>query len=537
MKQILSMALIFLALLGIADAGYISYEKLRGVLPPCGNGLDCGAVLNSPWANIGPVPLAAIGVVFYSWILLLTILNLLEISIKPIVNRLAKQLKLEKQNIFRQLTLHELLLGSTIFGAGFSAYLVFIMAVPIGAWCRYCLLSAATCASLFVTMGVYYHQSVGQSPFLLKKAWYSILHFLYIHLFKPLFFLIDPEIIHDLMVAVGTKLGKFGITKLKTQTIFGFSHPVLQTKFNRVTFPNRIGLAAGFDYDGNLTQILPSVGFGWQTIGTVTLESYEGNPKPRLGRLPDAQALIVNKGLKTIGARALIQKLSSLKLTIPIAISIASTNKKFTSEKEQILDILACFRLFESSKLNHQLYELNISCPNTFGGEPFTTPAKLSKLLTAVDSLNLKRPVYTKMPIDQSETETLGLLKVINTHRVAGVIFGNLTKDKENPAINDADRKIWKQRKGNLSGKPTWERSNNLIALTKKHYKNRFTIVGTGGIFSPEDAKYKLEIGADLLQLITGMIFGGPQTIGSINLELTLEALSQSNENHRKTLA
>ncbi len=537
MKKLLSMLLVFLSLIGIADAGYITYEEIRGVIPPCGNGFDCGAVLNSPWANIGPVPLAAVGVVFYSWIFLLAILNFLEFSISPIVNQLADQFKLKPKSVIRQLTLHELLLASTTFGAGFSAYLVFIMAVPIGAWCRYCLVSAATCASLFITMSIYYHKTAGQSPFLLKKTWYSIFHFLYLNIIKPIFFLFDPETIHNLMVSTGVLLGKFGIFKLKTQALFKFTHPILGVKFDGITFPNRIGLSAGFDYDGDLTQILPSVGFGWHTIGTVTLEPYEGNPKPRLGRLPDSKALIVNKGLKSVGARAVIAKLAQLPLSIPTAISIASTNKKFTSEKEQILEILACFRLFESSQLKHQLYELNISCPNTFGGEPFTTPMKLEKLLSAVDSLKLKLPVYAKMPIDQSEAETLALLKVIDKHQVAGVIFGNLTKDKNNPAVTKADREIWQQRQGNLSGKPTWDRSNKLIALTKKHFKNRFTIVGTGGIFTPEDAKRKLALGADLLQMITGMIYGGPQTIGMINLGLALDALSPSDGNRSKTPA
>lgn len=522
------MSLIFFALIGIADAGYITYEKIRGVVPPCGNGLDCGAVLNSPWANIGPIPLAAVGVVFYSWILCLAILNLLEISIKPVVSRIANQLKLKKQHVLRQLTLQELLLGSTIFGAGFSAYLVYIMAVPIGAWCRYCLLSAATCFSLFLITSVFYLSSANQSPFLLKQLWYSLASFVYTRVLKPIFFLLDPEFVHNTMVGLGQLLGRFSLTKFKTQLFFRFHHPILKTTFNEINFPNRLGLSAGFDYDGDLTQILPSVGFGWHTIGTVTLGPYAGNPKPRLGRLPDSKALIVNKGLKSIGASAVISKLTPLKFSIPTAISIASTNKHFESEKAQILDIVGCFRLFESSQLKHQLYELNISCPNTFGGEPFTTPIKLEKLLAAVDSLKLKRPVYAKMPIDQSEVETLALLKVIDKHQVAGVIFGNLTKNKNNPAVTKADREIWQKRKGNLSGKPTWDRSNKLIALTKKHYKNRFTIVGTGGIFTPEDAKYKLAIGADLLQLITGMIFGGPQTIGMINLNLALDALSPS---------
>ena len=281
-----------------------------------------------------------------------------------------------------------------------------------------------------------------------------------------------------------------------------------------------MGLSAGFDYNGNLTGILPSVGFGWHTIGTVTLQPYAGNQKPRLGRFPKSQALLVNKGLKNIGAVEIIKKLKNVEFKIPTGISIASTNKHFNTPKLQIADIIECFKLFEKSKVKHAYYELNISCPNTFGGEPFNTTERLEALLHALDSLKIKRPVYVKMPIDQSEKETLQLLKVIDKHKIAGVIMGNLTKDKTNPAVDPQEVEQWHNKRGNLSGKPTFERSNALIALTKKHFKNRFTIIGTGGIFTPEDAQKKIELGADLVQLITGMIYKGPQLIGSINREL-----------------
>ncbi len=131
------------------------------------------------------------------------------------------------------------------------------------------------------------------------------------------------------------------------------------------------------------------------------------------------------------------------------------------------------------------------------------------------------------MPIDQSKIETLEMLKIIDKFSIAGVIFGNLTKDKSNPDIHPEDRKKWMNVKGNLSGKPTWKRSNELIKLTKKHFKNRFTIIGTGGIFNGDDAIEKMKNGADLVQLITGMIFEGPQTIGEINLKLAQKALDK----------
>jgi dihydroorotate dehydrogenase len=121
------------------------------------------------------------------------------------------------------------------------------------------------------------------------------------------------------------------------------------------------------------------------------------------------------------------------------------------------------------------------------------------------------------MPIDYPTKQTLALLRVIEKFPIAGVIFGNLTKDKDNPYVTNSDRRIWKKSSGNLSGKPTWNRSNALIALTKKYFGNRFTIIGTGGIFTPEDAAEKMKLGADVVQLITGMIYQGPQLISQIN--------------------
>jgi len=226
------------------------------------------------------------------------------------------------------------------------------------------------------------------------------------------------------MTSTGQWLGQFTVTKALSAAFFGYYHPQLAVTKDGITFPNRVGLSAGFDYNGQLTQITPAVGFGWHTIGTVTLEPYQGNKKPRLGRFPNSQALLVNKGLKNLGATAVIRSLSTLTFAIPVGISIASTNKLFSDTKAQITDIITCFALFEKSEVTHAYYELNISCPNTFGGEPFTTPARLELLLNALDKLKIKRPVYVKMPIDQSEEETLSLLNVLDKHRIAGVILG-----------------------------------------------------------------------------------------------------------------
>jgi len=348
----------------------------------------------------------------------------------------------------------------------------------------------------------------------------SLTNFLYQNIAKPVFFKLEPETVHETMTAGGEVLGRYAATRFLTDQFFAFHDPRLSRTFNGISFPNPVGLAAGFDYQAQLPQITASVGFGWQSIGTVTWLAYKGNPKPRLVRLKESGSLIVNKGLKGPGARIIAHKLQRQDFPIPIGISIASTNKKWASGHEQLLDIAQSFQIFEQKDVRHSYYEMNISCPNTFGGEPFTTPDRLKLLLKMLDLMDLSRPLYLKMPSDLSSPRQVTLLKVANHHNVQGVIMANLWKKRESGVVSQKDTTVWMEHQGNLSGKPTWKRSNELVALVRNKFKNRFTIIGTGGIFSPADAQTKLDLGADLVQLVTGMIFQGPQLIGQINRHL-----------------
>ncbi len=517
MKITISLIIVALAIVGLSDATYLSYAEFNQVIVPCGESTGCDLVLTSPYSKMFGVPIVYFGLIYYSTILILAIFNFLELEL----NKLLKF----KSGLLQYITTLDLLQIATTTGFIFSIYLMYIMIFVIGDWCKYCLLSAMTSMGLFFTVMVYEQKFKTNSSLFLKSIWYPFVHWVYSKLMKPVFFLIDPERVHVNLVRFGSLLAETGVGGFALSKKLGFSHVVNNVEFDGIKFPNRVGLSAGFDYNADLTQTLPKIGFGWHTIGTITLEAYQGNPVPRLGRFPSSKGLLVNKGLKNLGAVATIAKLKTKPFHIPTGISIASTNKHFNSDRDQILDIVQCFSVFESSTLKHHFYELNISCPNTFGGEPFTTPNRLDILLAALDGLRIKRPIYLKMPIDQGEKETLELLKVADQHHIQGVIFGNLTKDKHNPAITAVDAQRWQTMRGNVSGKPTFERSNQLIALTKKHYPNRFTIVGTGGIFSAADAQLKLDLGADLLQLITGMIFEGPQLIGQINLELAKKSL------------
>ncbi|NCN06834.1 MAG: hypothetical protein GW946_03260 [Candidatus Pacebacteria bacterium] len=509
MQVLLSLLLVSLSLIGILDSGYISWQEWQQIVPTCGSNFDCGSVLSSPWAHIGPLPVAYLGFMYYITVFILSLLHVFDLDQQAIS---------KKWRRFKATPI-ELLWLLTIFGFVFSIYLISIMAFAIGEWCKYCLISAATSISLFVITTIYLKMSLQSPAFFIRSLLQKKLGIVYRYLLKPIFFLFDAESVHTNMLNLGQFLGNSKLGKTLLSLCFSVKDPKLLTTQAGINFPNKIGLSAGFDYNGQLSGAVPAVGFGWHTIGTVTLESYGGNQKPRLGRFPDSKALLVNKGLKNLGAKAIITDLQKVRFEIPTGISIASTNKHFDSTRQQMLDILQCFRLFENSSVEHLYYEMNISCPNTFEGEPFTTPDRLELLLRALDKLKISKPIFLKMPIDQNEQETRTLLIVAAKHKVAGVIFGNLSKNKQNTAMTSADRKHWKMLRGNVSGKPTWKQSNKYIALTKKEFGNRFVIVGTGGIFTPEDAAEKIRLGADLVQLITGMVFEGPQLIGEINLE------------------
>jgi dihydroorotate dehydrogenase len=340
----------------------------------------------------------------------------------------------------------------------------------------------------------------------------------YKYVAKPLFFHVNPEVMHESMTFIGEQLGYRSFPTSLFSSIFSTSIPSLEQDYFKIYFKNPVGLAAGFDYGARLTQITPSIGFGFQTVGTITNKPYSGNPRPLLGRLPHSQSLMVNKGFKNEGAKAVIKKLKKKTFSIPIGISIGRTNDPDLTVKESIQDILLSFASFERAKLSHSYYELNISCPNLFGSMSFYPLHNLKALLQEIDSLHIQKPIFIKMPISETDQHTLAMLDTISNHSPKGIIIGNLQKDRLAKELVPSEVALYKY--GSFSGKPTFQRSNELIALSYKHFGRRFLIIGCGGIFTPQDAYLKIKLGASLLQLITGMIYKGPQVITQINYGL-----------------
>lgn len=499
MKQRIFLILFVLGVLGIIDAGYLTYEHFAHTIPTCTvNRLlpffsDCGQVLRSQYSVVFGIPLALLGLIHY---VLLTLIIGFTFTTHN-----------------RKFILWILIQAG--IGTLFSLYLMYLQIFIIKSLCLYCTISALLSFILFFLL--YFSFSDER-----KRIFISSFSFKYQYILKPLLFLINPEIVHEYMLKFGELLGTHSWMRKIFSHFFQFKNLQLGQKIAGIEFQNPIGLAAGFDYNAQLTQILSSIGFGFQTGGTITNLPYAGNPKPMLGRLPKSRSLMVNKGFKNKGADSIIDALNNSHFDIPVGISIGRTNSPLLkNQKESVEDILSAFKKFENSLVKNSYYELNISCPNIIHGRDisFYPSRNLRELLQSLKNLIIKKPVFVKMPIEKTNEEIREMLQIMSEFSfVKGMIFGNLQKDRTNPSLDKEEVKLWKV--GNFSGKPCEQRSNELIRFAYQNFAKRFVIIGCGGVFSAKDAYKKIKLGASLVQLITGMIYQGPALITQINLEL-----------------
>lgn len=342
----------------------------------------------------------------------------------------------------------------------------------------------------------------------------AIIHFFYVRLFKPIVFQIDPEKIHDSMIAFGESLGRYAWVRRVAGFLFDFQHPMLAQRICGIDFRNPVGLSGGFDKNGRLTDILPEVGFGFMEIGSITGERCEGNPKPRMWRLKKSRSLLVHYGLNNAGARSLAKRLHGKKFRIPVGINIAKTNNRETVAKESgTADYLRAYR--EMGQIGDYV-TINISCPNAYGGCPFTDRENLEYLLTKIATVPKTKPIFIKLSPDLTLQEIDAIITLARRFKLDGFICSNLTKSRENPRILDTDFPEY----GGMSGKVVDDLSDRLIEYIFRQVGKEFVLIGVGGIFSAEDAYRKIRKGASLVQLITGMVFEGPQLIGGINYGL-----------------
>ena len=283
----------------------------------------------------------------------------------------------------------------------------------------------------------------------------------------------------------------------------------LERKLFGLTFPNPVGLAAGFDKDAKLYQELSNFGFGFIEIGTLTPKPQPGNPKKRLFRLPEDNGLINRMGFNNQGV---VEAIERLKKNNGVLIGGNIGKNKITPNDEAVSDYVQCF---EALFPHVDYFVVNVSSPNTPNLRALQDKEPLQRLLQALKDLNLKKtspkPILLKIAPDLTENQLLNIIDIITSIDIDGVIATNTTLSREGLKSPN------KTEAGGLSGKPLTDRSTDVIRFIHKKSNNAFPIIGVGGIHSPQDALDKLNAGASLIQLYSGFVYEGPSVVKKIN--------------------
>ncbi|MEV0726124.1 quinone-dependent dihydroorotate dehydrogenase [Micromonospora purpureochromogenes] len=268
-----------------------------------------------------------------------------------------------------------------------------------------------------------------------------------------------------------------------------------------VEFPNPVGLAAGMDKNGVALPAWPALGFGFVEVGTVTAHAQPGNPRPRLFRLRDSEAVVNRMGFNNAGAEALAARLAALPRPIGAPLGISLGKSKVTPLADAVEDYLASYRALRA---HGDYFAVNVSSPNTPGLRSLQDKSHLDALLAALVG---EKPVLVKIAPDLTEPAIAELLEVCLARGAAGVIATNTTLARDGLAPADAGRGA---ETGGLSGRPLATRAREVVAFVHRETGGRLPVVGVGGILDPDDAARMFDAGASLIQLYTGFIYRGP---------------------------
>ncbi len=323
---------------------------------------------------------------------------------------------------------------------------------------------------------------------------------------RPLLFSLDAETAHHFTIGLLRWVSR---SDLALRALKSFQPPSKPKTLFGLKFGNPIGLAAGLDKNGVAIPAWAALGFGFIEIGTVTAKSQPGNPKPRIFRLPEQQALINRLGFNNDGADAIARRLQALRESgrwpaVPVGINIGKS--RITPLEQAIDDYLYSFRLLRDFA---DYITLNISSPNTPGLRELQEPQKLSHLLHAIgdEAGTAPKPVMVKISPDLSAAELKAIVAVCEENGVAGIIVTNTTLEHSSipPELHQ---------EGGLSGAPLREKATAFAREIAA--QSTIPVIASGGISDAESAREKFQAGARLIQLYTGLVYRGPRLLQEI---------------------
>lgn len=341
----------------------------------------------------------------------------------------------------------------------------------------------------------------------------------YRSIIRSILFRLPPETAHELALTslsflLSSQIARKLFSRRKTISPFG------KIEYFGLTFPNPVGLAAGFDKNGTAAQALAALGFGFIEVGSVTSEPQPGNPKPRLFRLPRDRALINRAGFNNCGAAKLAENLKRRRPGCIVGVNIGKSRR--IAIEDAATDYLASFEaVFDVA----DYVAVNVSSPNTPNLRELQRPELLFELLNGLQKRNVElardrslsqpRPLILKVAPDLSEPEIESIVEVALQTNVAGLIATNTTVSRD--GLQTSPDKIAACGEGGLSGAPLRGRSNEVIARIYRLTEGKLPIIGVGGVFTAADAWEKICAGASLIQLYTGFIYEGPSVARRIN--------------------
>jgi dihydroorotate dehydrogenase len=340
---------------------------------------------------------------------------------------------------------------------------------------------------------------------------------IYKTLVRPLMFLRDAEKTHEQTIAW---LARAAFLEGVLAKFFSVDDDRLKVRLGSLTFANPVGLAAGFDKNGVAIKTWPGFGFGFVEIGAITAQAQPGQPKPRLFRLPDDDALINRLGFNNEGAEAIGAKLKALRsngraLKIPLGINIGRT--KVVATKDAAADYLFTFeRLFPHG----DYFTLNVSSPNTPELRDLQQKEHLAMLLETIQAKNRElarrsgineKPIFVKIDPDMELKQVEEIVAAAEAEKIAGIVATNASAFLRENLTTRVDEP------GGLSGKPLRARATAFIRHIYKQTRGAMPIIGAGGIFTAEDAYEKIQAGASAVQILTGFVYEGPGAVKRIN--------------------
>ncbi len=333
---------------------------------------------------------------------------------------------------------------------------------------------------------------------------------LYRRLARPLLFSLPPEWVHHVSLSALTRTPLGSLLEPLARHDF----PSLEKKVFGLTFPNPIGLAAGFDKNAEGVTVWPQLGFGFMELGTITPRPQPGNPRPRVFRLPAEQGLINRLGFPNVGAEEVARRLEKIKTAgrwprTPVGLNLGKN--KETPLDEAGRDYLTCFRRTRDLA---DYFVVNVSSPNTPGLRELQQGAFLDLILGPLREADpgAKVPLLIKIAPDLTEVQIADVANAVEKYRLAGIVATNTTLEKKGLSV---------QEEGGVSGRPLTARSTEIIRTVHRLTGGRVPIIGVGGIFDAADAREKLEAGASLLQIYTGFVYEGPLIVRKICEGLT----------------